>query len=66
MQTLIGDRILLMSDGVFGVLTDEEILSTMQYPPQESAMMLQEMVLEKQNPIQDNLTAIIFDFKEVS
>jgi len=66
MQILIDDRILLMSDGVFGVLTDEEILSAMQYPPQESAIMLQEMVLAKQNPIQDNLTAIIFDFKEVS
>jgi protein phosphatase len=62
-QLLEGDRILLMSDGVFGVLTDEEILSAMPHLPQESAMMLQEMVLAKQNPNQDNLTAIIFEYR---
>jgi serine/threonine protein phosphatase PrpC len=62
LNLLDGDRILLMSDGVFGVLTDEEILSTMPHPPQESAMMLQEMVLAKQNPNQDNFTAIIFEY----
>ena len=63
MQLLDGDRVLLMSDGVFGVLTDEEILQTMSLPPQESAVMLQEMVLAKQNPNQDNLTAIIFEYR---
>ena|GEM_PF-882444 len=63
MQLLDGDRILLMSDGVFGVLTDEEILRTMPHPPQESTMILQEMVLAKQNPHQDNLTAILFEYR---
>jgi serine/threonine protein phosphatase PrpC len=61
MQLLDGDRVLLMSDGVFGVLTDDEILSAMPLTPHESAMKLQEMVLAKQNPNQDNLTAIIFE-----
>jgi len=64
-RLLEGDRILLMSDGVFGVLTDEEILSTMPHLPQESAIMLQEMALAKQNPNQDNLTAIIFEYRGI-
>jgi serine/threonine protein phosphatase PrpC len=65
MQLISGDRILLMSDGVFDALTDSEILEAMPYPPQESAMKLQEMVLAKQNPHQDNLTAIIFEYRGV-
>jgi protein phosphatase len=62
-QLIEGDRVLLMSDGVFGVLTDEEILSAMIHTPQESAVLLQEMVLNKQNPNQDNFTAIIFEYR---
>jgi protein phosphatase len=62
-KLLNSDRILLMSDGVFGVLTDEEIIGTMSLSPQESAMKLQELTLAKQNPNQDNLTAVIFEFK---
>ena len=65
MQLLDGDRVLLMSDGVFGVLTDDEILSAMSFPPQESAMKLQDMVLAKQNPNQDNFTAIIFEYRGI-
>jgi len=60
MQLLQGDRILLMSDGVFGNLSDDEILEAMRFEqPQESAIKLQEMTLAKQNPHQDNLTAVI-------
>jgi protein phosphatase len=62
MQLQEGDRILLMSDGVFGNLTDEEISNVMFYEPQESAMKLQELTLAKLNPYQDNLTALIFKF----
>jgi protein phosphatase len=62
MQLQEGDRILLMSDGVFGNLTDEEISDVMIYEPQESAVKLQEMTLAKLNPYQDNLTALIFKF----
>jgi protein phosphatase len=62
MQLLEGDRVLLMSDGVFGNLTDEEISGAMFYEPQESAVKLQEMTLAKQNPHQDNLTALIFKY----
>jgi serine/threonine protein phosphatase PrpC len=61
-QLLVGDRILLMSDGVFGTISDNEILSTMSMTAPESAAKIQELVLSKQKPYQDNLTAIIFEF----
>lgn len=56
-----GDRVLLMSDGVFGALSDEEILSVMNIPPYESAVMLERMILAKNKPNQDNFTAVIFE-----
>jgi hypothetical protein len=46
---------------VFGVLSDDEILETMSFEPFKSAQALQEKTLAKQNPNQDNLTAIIFE-----
>jgi serine/threonine protein phosphatase PrpC len=61
-KLLPGDRVLLMSDGIFGVLTDEEILEAMVQSPQESAVKLQEMTLGKNNPNQDNLTAVILQY----
>jgi serine/threonine protein phosphatase PrpC len=63
LQLLAGDRLLLMSDGVFGALTDNEILSAMLPEPFASAQSLQEKVLGKQNPSQDNLTAVIFEIR---
>ena len=61
LQLLEGDRLLLMTDGVFGALTDEEILSTMPYAPHESAERLQRMVLTKNRSKQDNFTAIVLE-----
>jgi serine/threonine protein phosphatase PrpC len=58
-----GDRVLLMSDGVFGTLTDDEILAAMQGNLFESAADLQEEVLKKQKETQDNFTAVIFEYK---
>jgi serine/threonine protein phosphatase PrpC len=60
MQLVSGDRVLLMSDGIFDALTDAEILAAMMLEPQVSAIKLQEMILAKQNPNQDNFTAIVF------
>lgn len=62
MQLLPGDRVLLMSDGVFGVLSENEILEAMPFEPFQSAMALQEKVLAKQRPNQDNLTAVIIEY----
>jgi len=64
MQLLTGDLVLLMSDGVFGVLSDDEILESMMFGPQKSAETLQEKVLAKQNTNQDNFTTVIFEYKE--
>jgi len=58
-----GDLVLLMSDGVFGALDDDEILEAMTDVPQKSAANLQKRVLEKQNPNQDNFTAVIFEYR---
>jgi len=62
-QLLNGDRILLMSDGIFGTINDEEILETMVLVPQESATLLMEKTLARQNPHQDNMTVIVFEYK---
>jgi serine/threonine protein phosphatase PrpC len=65
LRLLDGDRVLLMSDGIFGTLTDDEILATMQGNPFESAADLQEEVLKKKKETQDNFTAVIFEYKGV-
>jgi serine/threonine protein phosphatase PrpC len=64
-QLISGDRILLMSDGVFDLLADAEILAAMPFEPQASAVKLQETVLAKNNPNQDNLTAVILEYRGV-
>ncbi|HWR23757.1 MAG TPA: PP2C family serine/threonine-protein phosphatase [Feifaniaceae bacterium] len=61
LQLLKGDRLLLMTDGVFNTLTDEEILSAMAFAPHESAERLQKLVLHKNKPKQDNFTAIVLE-----
>lgn len=61
LQLVPGDRILLMSDGVFGTLSDEEILSTMRLLPHEAAAELESLILSKNRKGQDNFTAIIIE-----
>jgi serine/threonine protein phosphatase PrpC len=62
MDLLAGDRILLMSDGIFGTLANEEILGAMSQYPHTSAEELQNRVLAKQKPNQDNLTAVVVQY----
>lgn len=59
-----GDRVLLMSDGVFNTLSEQEISSVLeQYPDaQAAAAELEQQVLARQNPQQDNFSAVILDF----
>jgi protein phosphatase len=61
-QLVTGDRILLMSDGVFGALSDEEISSAMSEETQKSAEILQQKIFEKRLPAQDNFTAVILTY----
>lgn len=54
-----GDALLVCSDGISGVLTPPELLEAMSLPPEESAALLEHMVLEKGIPGQDNYTGIL-------
>ena len=62
-RLLPGDRVILMSDGVFNALSDAEIASALRGSAQEAACALESAVLAKQAPRQDNFTAIILQFK---
>lgn len=57
-----GDRLLLMSDGVFGTLSDEEILAAMRLPVTESGEAIDQMIQEKNRRNQDNYTALILEY----
>lgn len=58
-----GDRILLMSDGVFNTLTDDEIADviTGSANANEAAKTLEGKVLQKKAPNQDNFTCVILE-----
>ncbi len=62
-RLLPGDCVLLMSDGVFNTLSDEEIVMTLHGSAPEAANALESAVLAKHAPHQDNFTAIILQFK---
>jgi len=62
MKLKSGDRILLMSDGVFGTLSDEEILAAMRLPVTESGEAIDQMIREKNRANQDNYTALILEY----
>jgi serine/threonine protein phosphatase PrpC len=56
---IAGDYILLMSDGIFGTLSNDEILGAITPYPYNTAEELERRVLAKQKPNQDNLTAVV-------
>ena len=59
-----GDRLVLMSDGVYGVLSEERLASVLkQYSDvNKAAAVIERLVQEAQNPYQDNFTAMILGF----
>lgn len=59
-----GDRVLLMTDGVFNALSETEICTVLrQYPDVvDAAQMLERGVIAKAYPHQDNFTAVILGF----
>lgn len=59
-----GDMVLLMSDGVFNTISDTEIETILANAGNAKAAetVLEQKVLEKQNPKQDNFTAVILEF----
>lgn len=56
-----GDRILLMSDGVFGTLGDDLICRLMSQPIKEASMSINNEILRINTPKQDNYTCIIIE-----
>ncbi len=60
-KLLSGDRILLMTDGVFGTISEEEILSAAGLSAYEAAAQLEALVMAKKKPDQDNFTIIILE-----
>ena len=63
-KVMPGDRILLMSDGVYGQLPDEQIAEILRRFPdvRQAAAEMDRCVRATQNPHQDNYTALILGF----
>lgn len=59
-----GDRILLLTDGIFNALPDQTILAVLNHchGVDEAAAEMERMIVKKGNPRQDNFTAIILGF----
>ena len=62
LQLMHGDKILLMSDGMFGALSEDEILRELSAPAQQAATHLVQAVNAKQLPGQDNATIVIVSY----
>lgn len=60
-ELLPGDRLVLMSDGVYGEVSEEQLAAILkQHPePQQAANALDQQVQANQNPYQDNYTALL-------
>jgi serine/threonine protein phosphatase PrpC len=60
-----GDRLVLCSDGVYGSLSEAELLAPLERDPQAAAETLVSTVLEKDNPDQDNCTVVILAGQDI-
>ena len=56
-----GDRLALMSDGVFGTLSEKEMTEVMGLPEEQVANTMIKKTLAKRNPYQDNCTVAVVD-----
>ena len=56
-----GDKIVLMSDGVYGFISEREMKELLLQEPVAAAEAVRNAVLAKQNPHQDNLTIVILE-----
>ena len=58
-----GDWLLLLSDGVFGTLSEEEIAEALQYPPCMAARRLELAIGRHEKRNQDNYTGILLQYR---
>lgn len=56
-----GDRILFMTDGVFGTMPENQIANAMQYPMEESIRRMNDFITAIGKKNQDNYTAVIIE-----
>lgn len=54
-----GDALLLCTDGIYGVLSADDMIACLNTPPMAAAQALCDAVLARQQPNQDNLTAVV-------
>lgn len=58
-RLLPGDKLLLMSDGVYNALSDQELTQALQGEPEQAAQAIQTAIQAKNYTNQDNYTAVI-------
>lgn len=58
----LGDVLLLCSDGVSGVLSEQELLQVLSLPPADGCGLLEDMIVNKHNSCQDNYTGILIAY----
>ena len=56
------DKVVLMTDGVFGTLSENEMCKAMRMSADNAARRIDECIAGKKKPTQDNYTALIMDF----
>ncbi len=56
-----GDKIILMSDGIYRTVGEGEMKEILKQSPQRAAMKLERMIFQKAKPSQDNYTALIVE-----
>ena len=59
LRLLPGDKLLLMSDGVYNALSDQELTQALQGEPEQAAQAIQAAIQAKNYTNQDNYTAVI-------
>lgn len=58
-----GDKVVLMSDGVYGFLPEQELTACLNRRPMDAAVAVKKAVLAKKHPKQDNMTIIVLEIE---
>lgn len=61
MPSLPGDKIILMTDGIFNALSDPEIEQILSLPTEQTGDVFERAVLQKNAAYQDNFTAVVLE-----